>query len=208
MVRISLLILNMNYLAHAVLSFDDPDILTGNIISDFVKGKKKFLFPIEIQQGIQLHRMIDEFTDHHEATREAKSFFRADYHLYAGAFVDIVYDHFLANDLSEFSNPDQLLKFTMDAYRSINENQKFLPPIFASLFPFMKKENWLYNYRLITGIHKSFNGLVRRAKYMYDPAPAISIFSRYYSALQICYEKFYPDLREFSLKSLNSLRGM
>ena len=30
----------MNYLAHAYLSFGDPDVLTGNMISDFVKGKK------------------------------------------------------------------------------------------------------------------------------------------------------------------------
>jgi acyl carrier protein phosphodiesterase len=29
----------MNYLAHAVLSFQQPDILTGNMISDFVKGR-------------------------------------------------------------------------------------------------------------------------------------------------------------------------
>lgn len=50
MVRISLLILNMNYLAHAVLSFDDPDILTGNIISDFVKGKKNFYFQLKFNR--------------------------------------------------------------------------------------------------------------------------------------------------------------
>ena len=31
----------VNYLAHAYLSFGDPEILTGNLISDFVKGKKK-----------------------------------------------------------------------------------------------------------------------------------------------------------------------
>ncbi len=35
----------MNYLAHAYLSFGDPDILAGNMISDFVKGKKKFDYP-------------------------------------------------------------------------------------------------------------------------------------------------------------------
>ncbi len=35
----------MNYLAHAYLSFNDPDVLAGNMISDFVKGKKKFDYP-------------------------------------------------------------------------------------------------------------------------------------------------------------------
>ena len=88
----------MNYLAHAYLSFDDPEVLAGNMISDFVKGKKKFDYPFRIQQGIMLHRLIDDFTDNHPATKEAKEFFRPDYRLYSGAFVDVVYDHFLAID--------------------------------------------------------------------------------------------------------------
>ena len=62
----------MNYLAHAYLSFNHPEILTGNMISDFVKGKKKFDYPTTIQKGIMLHRAIDQFTDTHEATKEAK----------------------------------------------------------------------------------------------------------------------------------------
>jgi acyl carrier protein phosphodiesterase len=35
----------MNYLAHAYLSFGEPDILAGNMISDFVKGKKNSITP-------------------------------------------------------------------------------------------------------------------------------------------------------------------
>ena len=88
----------MNYLAHAYLSFNEPGILTGNMISDFVKGRKKFDYPPQIKKGIELHHAIDEFTDNHPATKQAKEFFRSDYRLYSGAFVDIVYDHFLAND--------------------------------------------------------------------------------------------------------------
>lgn len=95
----------MNYLAHAYLSFNHPDILVGNMISDFVKGKKKFDFPQDIQKGIMLHRMVDTFTDTHEATKEAKEVFRPHYRLYSGAFVDVIYDHFLAADPSEFSEP-------------------------------------------------------------------------------------------------------
>jgi acyl carrier protein phosphodiesterase len=30
----------MNYLAHAFLSFKNEDVLTGNMISDYVKGQK------------------------------------------------------------------------------------------------------------------------------------------------------------------------
>ena len=92
----------MNYLAHAYLSFEITDITVGNMISDFVKGKQKLDYPVAIQHGITLHRAIDSFTDSHAVTRQAKSFFKEDYGLYAGPLVDVVYDHFLANDPLRF----------------------------------------------------------------------------------------------------------
>jgi acyl carrier protein phosphodiesterase len=92
----------MNYLAHAYLSFEITDITVGNMISDFVKGKQKFDYPVAIQHGITLHRAIDSFTDSHAVTRQAKSFFKEAYGLYAGPLVDVVYDHFLANDPLRF----------------------------------------------------------------------------------------------------------
>jgi acyl carrier protein phosphodiesterase len=68
------------------------------MISDFVKGKKKFDFSPVIQKGIALHRAIDDFTDFHPATYNAKSYFRKRIPALFRSFVDIVYDHFLAND--------------------------------------------------------------------------------------------------------------
>lgn len=65
----------MNYLAHAYFSFGDPAILTGNMISDYVKGKKQFDYPIAIQKGIKLHRAIDQFTDDHATTKAIKQIF-------------------------------------------------------------------------------------------------------------------------------------
>ena len=65
----------MNYLAHAYLSFNKPGILAGNMISDFVKGKRKYDYPEEIQHGIAVHREIDRFTDAHSITKEAKEIF-------------------------------------------------------------------------------------------------------------------------------------
>lgn len=197
----------MNYLAHAVLSFDDPNILTGNMVSDFVKGKMKYTFPLEIQKGIELHRMIDEFTDRHPVTAEAKLFFRPAYRLYSGAFVDIVYDHFLANDPTEFKSADLLLKFTDTVYHSMEENKTNWPVMFTTLFHYMKNDNWLYSYRLVTGMNKSFHGLVRRARYMDDAEPAFKVFMENYTALQVCYENFFPELKEFSLNSLRNLRA-
>jgi acyl carrier protein phosphodiesterase len=47
-----------------------------------------------------MHRAIDTFTDSHPAIHEAKKVFSPLVRLYAGAFVDVAMDYFLANDLS------------------------------------------------------------------------------------------------------------
>ena len=185
----------MNLLAHAYLSFNHPAVLVGNMISDYVKGKKKFLYDPAIQQGIQLHRIIDEFTDQHPATQEAKFFFKADYRLYSGAFVDVVYDYFLANDSKQFPDESALNLFARNTYTSLIKYQPVMPERFAAMLPYMQSQNWLYNYRYAQGIERSFEGLVRRAAYLNESAIAFKIFQQEYQSLQKCYDNFFPELK-------------
>lgn len=196
----------MNYLAHAYLSFQQPEIVVGNIISDFVKGKRKFDYSKGIQTGIALHRAIDEFTDKHPDTLHAKQFFRPIYRLYSAAFIDIVYDHFLANDLTEFSSPDVLINFAADTYQILSIYEGILPEKFKYMFPFMKTHNWLYNYRFPEGIRRSFAGLMRRATYLNESDIAFSIFNNYYDELDSCYKKFFPALKAFANDHLQLLQ--
>ncbi len=197
----------MNYLAHAVLSFGNAELLTGNMISDFVKGKNKFTFPLAIQNGIQLHRIIDTYTDNHSSTREAMSFFRKDYRLYSGPIIDILFDHFLAIDETEFRNAGELQMFSFSTYQLLEENKEFWPVIFSTLFPFMKNENWLYNYRLASGIQKSLAGLSHRALYMGSSERAYQLFLEHYSELQSCYRIFFPQLRKYSSDALCNFKA-
>jgi len=194
----------LNYLAHAYLSFNDPQILVGNIISDFVKGKKKFDYPAGIQQGIMLHRMIDTFTDEHEATKEAKEIFRPHYRLYSGAFIDVVYDHFLATDENEFS-ASSLFDFSQQVYTGLDNYLQWLPGPFAAMFPYMKTQNWLFNYRTPQGIEKSMSGLVRRATYLTESDTAYQLFEKYYQPLQQCYRQFWKDAMPFVRKQFDAI---
>jgi acyl carrier protein phosphodiesterase len=184
----------MNYLAHAYLSFGKPGILVGNMISDFVKGKKKFDYPKEIQQGIALHREIDHFTDTHSATKEAKQVFRPAYRLYAGSIMDVVYDHFLALDKNEFTD-ESLQAFTDNTYKTLDGFVDLFPEKFGMMFPYMKMHNWLYNYRYLQGIQKSLGGLVRRAKYLEESDTAYTLFTEHYEHLKKMYEIFFPELK-------------
>ena len=199
------LFLLMNYLAHAFLSFNKTDILAGNIISDFVKGKAKFDYPPGIQKGIQLHRLIDNFTDNHPATAMAKSFFRPQYRLYSGAFTDVVYDHFLARDKKQFEEYGNLEIFSLNVYQSLEINFLLYPPRFQKIFPYMKSQNWLYNYRLKEGIQKSFAGLAYRAAYLNESAIAFEIFNQYYHELENCYLNFFSELKKFATDNISNL---
>jgi acyl carrier protein phosphodiesterase len=194
----------MNYLAHAYLSFERPALVVGNLISDFVKGKQKFSYPLPIQQGIQLHRSIDEFTDTHLVTKKAATLFKTDYGLYSMAFIDIVYDHFLASDESIFTEKT-LLDFSHNTYSILSEFSEYHPPKFARVFPSMVSNNWLLNYRYTWGIHRSFDGLVYRARYMDDPLAAYAVFENNYEQFRSYFKEFFPELEEFTKIEINKI---
>lgn len=176
------------------------------MISDYVKGKKKYEYPVSIQKGIELHRAIDNFTDAHEATREAKEVFRPAYRLYSGAFVDVVYDHFLAIDTNEFTE-ELLLGFSQQVYRTLDDYTAYFPERFAVAFPYMKQQNWLYNYRSRRGIEKSLGGVVRRSKYLSESETAFLIFERHYQLLQDCYRHFWAGMKPFTRQQLEILQN-
>lgn len=174
------------------------------MISDFVKGKKKFDYPPGIQQGIMLHRYIDTFTDSHAATKEAKEVFRPHYRLYSGAFVDVVYDHFLATDTAEFTGKS-LFDFSQQVYSDLDKQKMWLPEQFALFFPYMKEHNWLFNYRTAAGTAKSLAGVVRRSAYLTESETARQLFEKHYQLLQDCFRHFWASVKPFTRKQLDLL---
>jgi acyl carrier protein phosphodiesterase len=192
----------MNYLAHAKLSFNIPAVLVGNMISDYVKGKKQYDYPADVLTGIKLHRAIDSFTDEHAATQEMKQFFKPAYRLYAGAFCDVVYDHFLALDTTEFETEKSLKNFAATVYTTLDDNLEHLPLQVLKMLPYMKTQNWLYNYRAVWGIEKSFAGVVRRSAYLTESQKACEIFKTHYDDMQHLYLQFFPDLKKMAAQYL------
>ncbi len=196
----------INYLAHAYLSFKHPEILVGNMIGDFVKGKKKFDYPLNIQKGIELHRAIDTFTDRHEATKKAKEILRPAYRLYSGVFVDVIYDHFLAADESEFS-AETLHNFSQEVYHTLHLYENWMPERFSGMLPFMKEQNWLYHYRTRWGTGKSLGGVVRRSKYLTESETAFRLFEEHYQLFQECYRHFWAAIKPFAAQKLEDLNS-
>jgi acyl carrier protein phosphodiesterase len=167
------------------------------MISDFVKGKKKFDYETAVQNGIHLHRQIDTFTDSHPATKQAKLAFKPYVGLYAGAFMDVVYDHFLAADKNEFPG-SSLALFADYTYKILYSYQHILPERFAAMLPYMSRQNWLYNYSTVEGTEKSFGGVVRRAAYLKNSDTAFTAFMKNYDNLRQYYQAFFPAVKKFA----------
>lgn len=187
----------MNYLAHAYLSFGSDTVLVGNMVSDFVKGKDVLNYPPPIQKGIRLHRLIDSFTDAHPVNKEARGYLRSGAGRYSGAFLDIIYDHFLATDPSRFL-PGTLPAFAARTYALLNAEATGLPPNFLRMLTYMESQDWLSNYALRAGIRRSLEGMVRRAAYLSDDAQVYPLFEEHYVALGDCYRLFFPELEAYA----------
>lgn len=184
----------MNFLAHAYLSYNNPEILVGNMISDFVKGKKKFGYPAGIQQGIAIHRAIDAYTDEHLTNRELKLIFKPHYGLYASPIMDVVHDHFMANYPDAFPTEQTLMDFSMHTYDLLEPYTDLFPERFARMFPYMRAQNWLYHYRSLDGLRQSMGGLQRRAHYIKEMDTAFRIFTDNYKTFEAGFNEFFPDL--------------
>ena len=179
----------MNFLAHSYLTFTDEQIV-GQFLQDFIRNKDRFSFPQKIGEGITLHRAIDTFTDAHPEIHEAKKIFSPLVRLYAGAFVDVSFDYFLANSIG-----DKALKAHSEkVYRVLRNHEELLPPNLLRMLDRMEKDNWLYNYRSDWGIEFSMKNVLNKAKYLNKNLAVFEVFLSSKPELQNHFDHFFPDV--------------
>ena len=186
----------MNFLAHIYLSGDDEELMIGNFIADFVKGNKKNDYPDRIKTGIELHRRIDDFTDHHPYTTLSKDRLRPKYGKYAGVIVDIYYDHFLARNFREYS-PDELKSYSENTYRILNKHWDVLPEGVHYFLPFMIERNWLLNYASLEGIERALTGLSKRVSFENKMDESVRDLEEKYADFENDFRLFFPELRKY-----------
>ena len=186
----------MNFLAHSYLSFSEEQ-LVGNMIADFVKNRDVARLPESIQKGIKLHRAIDAFTDAHPLIHEAKAPFRPLVRLYSGAFVDVAFDYFLANDTTENSQREWQ-EHSQRVYAVLRRYEEFLPEVFKKVLDKMQQDDWLYNYRNEWGIEYSFRNVVNKAQFLDKTTNVFPAFLANKDFLREKYEIFFPEIKSFA----------
>jgi len=173
----------MNYLGHTYLSFDDNQIITGNFIADYVKGKKYLEYPEGIQQGILLHRMIDSYTDKNENFLQIKNYLNPFYGLYAGVVADIVVDHFLAANWEDF-HPIRLEDFSITVYKILEENYHYLPDRIKNFFSNFVGRNRLLSYSTVSGLEEALMIMSFRTSLPEKTKPTINHLKENYTGFE------------------------
>lgn len=186
----------MNFLAHAYLSGGNKDLIIGNFIADAVKGKEYRYYREGIIKGILLHRKIDSYTDSHPVVGKTKSRLRTYFGKYSSVVSDIYYDHFLAYYWNEFS-PEPLAEFAENIYSIIRSETHILPEEVNYFFPFMEKQNWLFNYQSFQGLERVFAGMSRRAKFASNMESGVTVLKEHYVAFEEEFRSFFPELQQY-----------
>lgn len=151
----------MNFLAHSFLSFRNEDLLFGNFIGDFIKGRQWEQLPPQVGAGVVLHRAIDAFTDGHAVVSECKTIIRPWAGRYAGPVVDILFDHILAQNWEQFA-AEPLDQFIAFVYDILHRRQAEAPSILQSRLPYMLAGRFLDEYRTESGMRQVFERFSRR----------------------------------------------
>ncbi len=188
----------MNFLAHVHLSGNDHQMMIGNFIGDFVKGRDLVdQFDIQIAKGIELHRAIDDYTDSHDVVQTSKNRLRPKYRHYSGVIVDMFYDHFLAKNWNNYH--DVPLEIFADQFYSIlNKNVDILPPEVTRMMPYLIQGNWFLNYSKTEGLNRALTGMSRRTSFESKMDQAVADLVKHYPLFEKEFEDFFPQLMKFS----------
>jgi acyl carrier protein phosphodiesterase len=194
----------MNFLAHAYLSFNQPKVLVGNLLGDFVRGNIEEQFERDIVTGIMLHREIDSYTDKHPLVKEAQELLKPKFLKYSPVITDMYFDYFLAKNWHKYSE-ETLYDFAQSVYILLESEKEILPEKSLLPFKYMKKEDWFVNYGTIRGIQRSFNGLSYRTSFVSKMELAPSFLQENYAIFESYFEKFFEELILFSKNKLEQL---
>jgi acyl carrier protein phosphodiesterase len=168
--------------------------MIGNFIGDTVKGRKyEKLQPI-IRKGVLMHRAIDDFTDRHPINAKVRKLLHPEFGKYAGVYLDMFYDHFLAAGWGNFSNEVSLMTFCTRFYLDALIRHKYLPfKVKTMLYSFIIG-NRLKNYAKLDGLRDSLEFMHRHSNLPRTGKDAIEFLVNNYDVLQEAFYEFFPLL--------------
>lgn len=183
----------MNFLAHSLFAEGDSQRLAGQFAGDFVRGKDLSSFSEGMQIGIRRHRFIDHYTDHHPATVRVRALFPKPVRRFAGIVTDVVFDHYLARDWSEYSAVP-LQEHIDHVHESLRQHYHELPDGLQRFSQFIERERVLESNVTFLGVEQTLNRLSHRSVRFQPIAGGAAIAKARERELVAAFSEFFPQL--------------
>ncbi len=194
----------MNFLAHIYLSGNNDMLKIGNFMADSIRGHHYLDYPDDIRKGILLHRYIDTFTDAHPIYRKSKHRLHEKYGHYSGVIMDIVYDHFLAKNWSNYSD-EKLEDYADSFYKLLQDNYDLLTEKIQKMMPSMIARNWLVSYASLDGLEMILFQMDYRTKHRVHMQEAIVEVRQFYTEFEEEFTLYFEELQQHCKEKLIEL---
>lgn len=195
----------MNFLAHLLLTGDEPLARVGALYPDLVLPRERRNLqhlPIITQNAIAQHLAVDAFTDVHPIVARSKSYFRGSGAMggrLAGVLVDVFYDHILARDWSNY-HAQPLPEFIAQVHHDLGSHLGLLPASMRYPIDRLMAEDWLGCYAHLDGIahvltimSRRFTHRLNRPIAMQDAVPDLV---RYNAQITADFHAFFPLVKQ------------
>lgn len=185
----------MNFLAHIALSAGGSDqLMVGNFMGDFIKASKWKALPLEVAQGVLLHRYIDFSTDQHEVSAELRQFLYPVCGKYASIALDMLYDHLLA---AEFQSLMHLClgEFVSETYLRLQQSKALMPERCVFMLNYLISEDWLGSYEKIEGIHHALIRMERRIGREVGFVNVAEVLTENHNRFKMGFHRIFPELQ-------------
>lgn len=164
----------------------------ANLMGDYVKGKDYTHLPKRLQEGVKLHRTIDNFIDTHPIVLELLRELYEPLPKISAIAVDLYFDHLLAKNWDSFHNQN-LKEFTQDFYNVLPDYQEHHPEHFKFMLAKMKELDWLYEYRNHSGLTYACSGLSKRISFENKLASAPAVFLEKKESITLAFNSFMSE---------------
>lgn len=185
----------MNYLAHAYLSPDDPEILMGNLWGDLIRPSDYEDLSQNVLDGILLHKRIDAFTDQHHHVEEFIKLVRPFQHKYTPVVVDVLMDFILSKYWHDYHNAS-LDTFCERVYNTVNKSMELIPERLHPRINRMMENKWLESCKSREHMVHTLRMLSHRASFENNMAAAMIPYEMHEEKMDALFKTFFRDLSQ------------
>jgi len=183
----------MNYLAHLYLAQPNAESYVGNLLGDFGGKKLTTSLSLPVKRGLDNHYLVDKFTDDHTKVKQAKLLFSAKRRRFSGIALDVLFDHFLIMNWSQF-HYRPFVDFKHDCYKILKKNLTIMPSNMQLVITRITQNDWFKSYETREGIGFALDNIAKRIRFKNEFIGSIVDINTHYEELNSVFLSFFPQL--------------